>query len=270
MESTQNGKAITGKKMKADSANNEELTVAQKRKKKIVREIKSIAIIALVVFAFRSVFFEPFKIPSGSMIPTLMIGDFILVNKFAYGIRVPFTDTQFSSKSIYIFGQSGPKRGDVIVFKYPGDKKTNYIKRVIGLPGDEIEIINKVIYVNGKAIQRTEVTHDKVGKKILGDMDDKFTSYKLKVYQAKTGEHTHHVQYDEQNAFKTDYDKRKVPPGHYFVMGDNRDFSYDSRFWGFVPFDYIKGRAIAVWFSMIMPWEGTTKFRGHRIGTVID
>jgi signal peptidase I len=123
------------------------------KKQKLIKEVKSIVLIIIAVLTFRSIFFEPFRIPSGSMIPTLMIGDFILVNKFAYGLKVPFTDVVLGEKSfnpIYIIKRDGPKRGDVIVFKYPKDLSVNYIKRVIGLPGDTLEIRNKVVYINDK------------------------------------------------------------------------------------------------------------------------
>lgn len=240
------------------------------KKQKLIKETKSIALILLAVFTFRSVFFEPFRIPSGSMIPTLMIGDFILVNKFAYGFKVPFTDFSFSDINfdpIYLFGKSGPSRGDVIVFKYPKDPSINYIKRVIGLPGDAIEIRKKVVYVNGEPLAPNEID----GTEIMNDMDDKFRGYNLKFYALKTGEHEHVLQQDSDNFYTEQMDKIVVPPAHYFVMGDNRDFSFDSRFWGFVRHENIKGRALFVWFSMILPFgEHPFKFRPWRIGTPIN
>lgn len=242
------------------------------RKQRIIKETKSIILILLGVLVFRSTFFEPFRIPSGSMIPTLMIGDFILVNKFAYGFKVPFSDFSMSTFDLnwdpkYIFNKSSPKRGDVIVFKYPRDPSINYIKRVVGLPGETIEIKNKVVYINDKPIITTEVP----GKEIMDDMDDKFKYHKLKFFTEKIGEHTHHLQQDIENVFRVDYRKRKIPEGKFFVMGDNRDFSADSRFWGFVPHKNIKGRALFVWFSMIIPLgEHAFKFRPWRIGTAIN
>jgi signal peptidase I len=248
----------------------EAIVIPVTRRKKILRESISIFLIITGVFIFRSVFFEPFRIPSGSMIPTLMIGDFILVNKFSYGFKIPFSDMAIGDINwdpIYLFGKDTPKRGDVIVFKYPKSPSINYIKRVIGLPGDEIEIIDKKIHINGEPISIKEVS----GSGIMSDMDEKFKAYNLKFYNSKTGEHSHLIQQDGDNYFKTDYAKRKVPKGKYFVMGDNRDFSYDSRFWGFVPEKNIKGRALFVWFSMIIPLgEHAFKFRPGRIGTPID
>lgn len=239
------------------------------KKDKIKKEAKSLFFILLVVMIFRSVFFEPFRIPSGSMIPTLMIGDFILVNKFSYGFKVPFSDMFWDP--IYLFGKSDPKRGDVVVFKYPQDQSINYIKRVVGLPGDTIEIRNKVVYINDVPIEGVDVTDSEIGHKFMDDRDGKFKSYNLKLLEVQTGEHKHIIQQDSDNYYKVDYDRRVVPAGHFFVMGDNRDFSYDSRFWGFVPHELIKGRALFVWFSMIFPFgEYDFKFRPARIGTSID
>jgi signal peptidase I len=126
------------------------------RKEKFIKEVKSFTMIIMSVLIFRSVLFEPFKIPSGSMIPTLLIGDFILVNKFSYGFKVPFSD--WFTDPVYITGPKQPERGDVIVFKYPKDTNLNYIKRVIGLPGDTIEVIDKVVYVNNKGEQQIGFT----------------------------------------------------------------------------------------------------------------
>lgn len=240
------------------------------KKQKIINEVKSITLIILSVLIFRSVFFEPFRIPSGSMIPTLMIGDFILVNKFAYGFKVPFSDFVLGDKSfnpIYLFGKSEPKRGDVVVFKYPKDLSINYIKRVVGLPGDTLEIRNKIVYINDVPIEAKEFD----GKEIMSDMDEKFKGYNLKFYKAKTGDHEHVIQQDNDNYYKVDFEKITIPSGNYFVMGDNRDFSYDGRYWGFVSHELIKGRAMFVWFSFILPFsENPVKFRPWRIGTAIN
>lgn len=240
------------------------------KKEKFVKEAKSFFLIILSVLAFRSVLFEPFKIPSGSMIPTLLIGDFILVNKFSYGFKVPFSD--WFSDPIYITGPSSPERGDVIVFKYPKDTNLNYIKRVVGLPGDTIEVIDKVVYVNNKPIETKVID----GKEILEDMDDRYKSYQFKFLETKTGDATHITQIDTGNDYFANYYKFTVPKDNYFVMGDNRDFSADSRRWGTVPFGHIKGKAILVWFSLSVPWpwsedeQESWKFRPWRIGNLID
>ncbi len=240
------------------------------KKEKFKKEAKSISLIVITVLIFRSVLFEPFRIPSGSMIPTLMIGDFILVNKFAYGFKLPFSDISlfgFDSDPVYLFGEESPERGDVVVFKYPSDPSINYIKRVVGLPGDSIEIREKRVFINDQPIDQTEVD----GREIMSDMDEKFKNYNLKFYKAKTGEHEHTIQQDIDNYYKTDYEKKVIPEGKYFVMGDNRDFSYDSRYWGYVDHKLIKGEAILVWFSLIFPFgEDNFKFRPWRIGKMIN
>jgi len=233
------------------------------------KELKSFIIIVTAVFAFRSTFFEPFKIPSGSMIPTLLIGDFILVNKFAYGFKVPFSD--WYSDPIYLTGPSKPKRGDIVVFKYPKNIDINYIKRVIGEPGDKYELIDKVIYINDKAI--VDETID--GTKILEDMDDKFLPYDFTFRKTQTGEKTHVSQVNSGNYGLANHEAIIIPEGKYFVMGDNRDFSSDSRVWGFVDFEHIKGRAILIWFSLSLPfkfqdYEDHFKFRPWRIGTLLQ
>ena len=233
------------------------------RKEKIIYEIKSIILIVVLVFGFRSTFFEPFRIPSGSMIPTLMIGDFILVNKFSYGFKIPFTE--WMAKPTYVTEFSQPKRGDVIVFKYPRDNSTNFIKRLIGVPGDTIEVVGEKLYVNGEVVNAIPID----GKTIMEDMDDKFAEINFNFYKANTGSREHVIQY-AKNALHMGR-KYTVPEGHYFVMGDNRDFSSDSRVWGFVPQKNIKGKAILVWFSMIIPFlDGHGfRFRPYRIGTKI-
>lgn len=254
-----------------ETENNEaQDVVVLSKKEKFKKEAKSISIIVITVLIFRSVLFEPFRIPSGSMIPTLMIGDFILVNKFAYGFKLPFSDISLfgiDSDPVYLFGEDAPKRGDVVVFKYPSDPSINYIKRVIGLPGDSVEIREKRVFINDQPIDQVEID----GREIMSDMDEKFKNYNLKFYKANTGEHDHTIQQDIDNYYKTDYEKRVIPEGKYFVMGDNRDFSYDSRYWGYVDHKHIKGEAILVWFSLIFPFgEDSFKFRPWRIGKMIN
>ncbi len=252
-----------------DNSNIDEVKTKLTWKQKWKKEGKSIFFIILGVLAFRSVFFEPFKIPSGSMIPTLMIGDFILVNKFSYGFKVPFSD--WYSEPKYVTGPSEPKRGDVIVFKYPKNPDINYIKRVVALPGETIEVIDKVIYINDEPIEAVKFD----GKIIMEDMDDKYKDFNFTFYKAQIGETQTTYQNDEDRIYSANYYKVKVPEGNYFVMGDNRDYSADSRSWGFVPFGNIKGKAVLVWFSLAFPtpWsegEETFKFRPWRIGTVIN
>lgn len=236
------------------------------RKQKIFREVKSISLIILAILVFRSIIVEPYRIPSGSMIPTLMIGDFILVNKFAYGFKVPFSDT--FGDPVYLFGKSSPRRGEIIVFKFPSDPNINYIKRVLAVPGDSIEIRDKIIYINDKALPMEEIS----GEDFFVMMDEKLKSTNWKFFKTQSGEHQHVVQVCPDNYFKTDFERILVPPGQYFVIGDNRDYSYDSRFWGFVPEKNIKGRAFFVWFSATLPFLNEEKFQVNpsRIGTLIQ
>jgi signal peptidase I len=264
----QNVESTSDQAEKNSSAENSS-TPALTKKEKFIKEAKSFTFIILGVLIFRSVFFEPFKIPSGSMIPTLLIGDFILVNKFSYGFKVPFSD--WFSDPIYLTGPKKPERGDVIVFKYPQDKSLNYIKRVVGLPGETVEVINKVVYINGKAIEATEID----GTKLKEEIDKKYQRFNFKFLETHTGEAKHLSQIDQDNFYNENFSKLTVPEGHYFVMGDNRDFSADSRSWGFVPFGHIKGKAILVWFSLSFPWPWSSDeqeyfaMRVWRIGTAI-
>ena len=213
--------------------------------------------VILIVFVFRSFLFEPFKIPSGSMIPTLEVGDFILVNKFTYGIRLPVINKK-------IISINEPQRGDVMVFRYPEDPSLDYIKRVIGLPGDTVAYQNKRLTVNGQVVE-TNKAADYLHPERL---------YYSEQYVAKLGNVEHHYLNDgDAPAFipdATQFPYRenctynatgvicKVPSGHYFMMGDNRDNSRDSRFWGFVPDENIVGKAFFIWFHMysLIPPKG--------------
>ena len=201
---------------------------------KLVAEVKSYFIIIAVIFGLRSFVVEPFQIPSGSMLPTLKIGDFILVNKFEYGLRLPVTNT-------VLIPTTEPKRGDVVVFKYPLDPSLNYIKRLVGLSGDKISYRNKELTINGK----------KVSKDLLAKLSISLNPSKepVQVFEENLGGVKHEI-YNSYR-FTPHEGEWVVPEGHYFVMGDNRDNSADSRFWGFVPEENMKGRAFYVW----MHWD---------------
>lgn len=228
------------------------------------KEWRSFAVIALVIFTFRSMAFEPFRIPSGSMIPTLNIGDFILVNKFAYGLKVPFSD--MFSNPIYMTNFESPKRDDVIIFKYPPEPNLTYIKRVVGLPGDEVELISKQVYVNGRMIPTTPESTE-----MLKSFADSFDGVKVSVFKVKDQGREFNIQTTSHESRVDNLPKFKVPDGHYFVMGDNRDFSADSRYWGFVPKENIKGRALLVWMSMTLPLlDSGFSFSPSRIGRMIN
>lgn len=205
--------------------------------------------VLLLILLFRSFIAEPFKIPSGSMMPTLLVGDFILVNKFAYGLRLPVLD-----KKILAVGE--PERGDVFVFRYPQNPKEDYIKRVIGLPGDEITYRNKTLFVNGVEVAETDLGN------YVGPSEPGRNLGNARVLQEALGDVEHKI-LEIPNAWIGHEGSWKVPAGHYFAMGDNRDSSADSRFWGFVPEENLVGRAFMIW----MNWNNGIDF--SRIGTVI-
>lgn len=236
-------------------------------KDKVIKEIKSYIIIIVSVFAFRSSLFEPNHIPSGSLLPTNAIGDFILVNKFSYGLKVPYSE--WFGKPIYFSEFKTPTRGDIVVFEYPLDRNILYVKRLIGVPGDEIEVRDNVVYLNGQEVQRSEIKDPKDQMELFDA--SKYNRNDLKFYKNKIGD-KEFVTAENVALFRHNntQGKIKVPEGHYFVLGDNRDYSADSRIWGFVPQDHIRGRAMVVWFNMVYPWsEEEFHFRPGRIGTLL-
>ena len=208
--------------------------------------------VILLVFVLRSFVVEPFKIPSGSMIPTLHVGDFILVNRYTYGLRLPVVNKKFIEVN-------QPQRGDVMVFHYPNDPSTDYIKRVIGLPGDEIVYRDKQLWINGERQARQddgEYNYVESGLRFVH----------TERYREQLGTHEHAIlvnpEMEQIYLSKVDdfpgseqcsYSEREmrcvVPQGHYFMMGDNRDNSRDSRYWGFVPDDMIVGKAFLIWMN---------------------
>jgi signal peptidase I len=190
----------------------------------LVDNARSFFPVLLIVLVLRSFVLEPFQIPSGSMLPTLEVGDFILVNKYDYGLRLPVLGTKIVSLGT-------PQRGDVMVFKYPKDGKTSYIKRVIGMPGDHIRYADKQLYLNGEKVEETFLA--KLAPELM--------------YQQKLGSAEFRIYENMMRALNNGAGEWTVPSGHYFVMGDNRDNSNDSRFWGFVPDELVVGRAFAIW-----------------------
>lgn len=218
--------------------------------------LESIGMAVLVALLLRSFVVEAFKIPSGSMIPTLAIGDQIFVNKYVYGVRVPFT-------AIRLVDFALPERGDVVVFICPLPPNDDYIKRVIGLPGDEIMVRGGVVHVNGEPASRRSL-----GSGIFTDRDggDHWTHFEAEAFEETLGNHTYMVLQDT-NQLQTaqDHGPVTVPEGHLFMMGDNRDHSYDSRSWGFVPARNVLGRSLFVWWS----W-GKEGLDSDRLGTWIE
>ena len=196
---------------------------------------RSLFPVLLVVLLFRSFLFEPFKIPSGSMIPTLLIGDFIVVNKYAYGLRLPVLN-------IKVIELGTPDRGDVAVFRYPVDPGVNFIKRVIGLPGDTIAYRDKKLFVNGEVIEGND------GAAFRSTAVKCSTPRKDAVlYRENLDSQWHDILIHDMTRSRNG--QWEVPEGHYFMMGDNRDRSNDSREWGFVPEENLVGRAVGIWLN---------------------
>ena len=234
---------------------------------------KSFFPVLLIVFLLRSFIAEPFKIPSSSMRPTLDVGDFILVNKFAYGIRLPIVEQK-------IVPLSDPKRGDVVVFRYPLNAEQDFIKRVIGLPGDTVVYKDKRLAVSGASFaQKPNGTYGYLEglrfESMMQFTETVDTGNGAKEHLAAADPALPAVSPGQVRAFagreNCDYNLDgsgfacKVPAGHYFVMGDNRDRSDDSRYWGFVPDDHLRGRAFFIWFN----WDDISSFAFKRVGSGI-
>lgn len=202
-------------------------------------------VIALVFF-LRSFLFEPFKIPSSSMLPTLYVGDLILVNKFTYGIRLPVINKK-------VISVNDPQRGDVMVFKYPEDPSVDYIKRVVGVPGDKIVYKNKRLSVNGKEVSYTNMPDFRDNLDYLKQYKEDLTgvSHRILVNEQRPAyvDNPHDFKGRDLCSYDNDGFTCNVPQGRYFMMGDNRDNSLDSRYWGFVPDENIVGKAFFIWMN---------------------
>lgn len=198
-------------------------------REKVLDWVKSIILALIIALFIRTFVVQAYKIPSGSMIPTLLVGDYLLVNKLSFGVKNPFKDE-------FIYFRNLPHRQEIVVFTYPLNKHQDFIKRVIGLPGDIVQIVNKRVYVNGKPLEEPYV---------------KFTDPEV---------------YPKEVSPRDNFGPVKVPPGMIFVLGDNRDQSYDSRFWGFVPINHLKGKALIIYFS----WDSENlRIRTDRLGMLI-
>jgi signal peptidase I len=229
----------------------EEITQKTRKRKSVVREYaEALLIAALIALTLRAFVFEAFKIPSGSMIPTLSIGDHIFVNKFTYGLRIPFTKIRF-------WDVGEPERGEVAVFIYPVDEKKDFIKRVMGAPGDRIRLEGTDVFINGEKLEHRPLTvkpHPTDRRRLLVENGTEKTIPYVRgwenydFFEEVTNGHPHVVQYEKFGMREPL--EFEVPDGQYFMMGDNRDNSADSREWGFVPFENVKGEAMFVWLSI--------------------
>ncbi|HEU4851985.1 MAG TPA: signal peptidase I [Telluria sp.] len=244
---------LTADGIKVDNTSRSAIEAAMLRQPTWIEYSGSFFPVIAMVFVLRSFLFEPFKIPSSSMVPTLLVGDFILVNKFTYGIRLPIVNKK-------IMEVNDPQRGDVMVFKYPKDMSQDYIKRVVGVPGDKITYENKRLTVNGKPVSyqpmddylddEHAVYHKQYVENLAG------TPHRILNDESKRGIELGGVEeFPNKQACSYSYDKFTciVPEGNYFMMGDNRDNSLDSRYWGFVPDKNIVGKAVVVWMNLSNP-----------------
>ncbi len=218
----------------------------------IFKELKSIALIILAVLAFKDIFIANYTVPTGSMEPIIQPDDKLLVNKMAFNLRIPFTD-------IVLYEFDSPKRGNIVVFDWPVDPSLNFVKRIVGLPGDLVEVSDGFITVNGNPIETSLNNEDEIiNININGGL-----------YEEKLPDVTYSIQRKPHIPLDTSR-KWQVPKGHYFVMGDNRDNSDDSRRWGFVPMKNIKGKTLFIYFSL--DWKNDSwlpKVRTERIGMTL-
>ena len=236
----------------------------EKRRKKTNKEISIIADYArslfpvfLIVLIIRSFIVQPFRVPTGSLEPTVQPGDFILVNQFSYGLRLPVLHTK-----ILKIGE--PHRGDIVVFRYPAYPSVDYVKRVIGLPGDHIVYKNKVLTINGKKMNQKFLRNGIDFEPAQGNMPIQHIPVQIK--QEQLNGITHLIQVRQHGSPEAGNYSFVVPKGDYFMMGDNRDNSADSRFWGFVPEKNLIGKAFLVWMS----WNGDKhRIEWSRIGTIL-
>lgn len=236
--------------------------------------------VALIVLVVRSFIFEPFRIPSDSMMPTLLDGDFIVVNKYSYGLRLPILGTR-------LLGGGEPQRGDVVVFRYPPDPAVNYIKRVVGLPGDKVRVVNDQLIINGQPVAMDEDAkrYDDGCYHNMRQATETLGAHKHRVLSCRTPdsllapvtsscdrqrEYNYRCEEPDLAGIPdgNDWPEHEVPAGHYLMIGDNRDNSSDGRVWGYVPENYLIGKATRIWFNWDLQRSGGPKW--SRIGQAIE
>jgi signal peptidase I len=248
------------------------------RENAVIENARSLFPVILVVFILRSFIYQPFQIPSGSMMPTLLVGDFILVEMFSYGVKEPLWQNT-------LIPVAQPKRGDVAVFKYPEDPRIDYIKRVVGLPGDRIVYKDKKLYLIEACGKKSCGRYKALDMNYLGAENFADEEDTMQVYSEILGQVAHKVLINTHRHDQTAYYYQQlgtnayewvVPKGHYFMMGDNRDNSRDSRYWGFVPEQNLVGKAVAIWISFefyrteddLLPAWVPSGVRFNRIGGI--
>jgi signal peptidase I len=263
---------------KAEVELDQKTLAAIHRENVVIENARSLFPVIAVVFILRSFVYEPFQIPSGSMMPTLLVGDFILVEKFSYGIKEPVWQNT-------LIPVAEPKRGDIAVFKYPEDPRVDYIKRVVGLPGDRIVYKDKKLYLLPACKDTSCGPYKALDMNYLGTQEFADEEGTMQVYSEILGEVAHKVlinplRYDQPSFYYqqpgTYAYEWVVPKGHYFMMGDNRDNSKDSRYWGFVPEQNLVGKAVAIWISFefyrseedLLPTWVPSGVRFNRIGGI--
>lgn len=220
---------------------------------KVIEYCRSFFPVLLIVLLIRSFLFEPYRIPSGSLKPTLLVGDLIAVNKFYYGIRLPVLHTK-------VISITEPKVGDIVVFRMPGEPYKDLIKRIVGVPGDRLSYIDKVLIINGQVMTQTDAG---IGR----DHNEGSDTWPVTIKNEILTDHPHQIYLRSEVNNSGDFKDIVVPAGQYFAMGDNRDNSYDSRFWGFVPEENIIGKAERI----LISWNGEgDKVRWQRSGDRIE